>query len=191
MVVEPFTAGWSGYLTVSQAKAFVDDGGAILAHGMEHLPLSRLSETEIHRQLRDARVWLEETLDTTVAHYAAPDGEVDPDGMSIAPSYYASYRAAQGGLNVGGVDPYHLESDVVFRSTEPRDVLALVADAQERRGWRILVFHRFTEGSPDHRFPPEYNLADFEEILDGIVASGIDVVTTEEALRRLSCHAEP
>lgn len=190
LVVQPFVAGWSGYLSVPEARAFVDDGGAIVAHGMEHVPLSRLSVDEIRRQLEESRAWLEAHLETSVPHYAAPDGEADEDGREIARTSYASYRAARGGLNLPGVDPYFIESDVVHRFTAPSEVLAWVADAQERRGWRVLVFHRFTTGTPDERFPPQYNVSAFEEILDGIVASGVAVVTTEEALERLRCHAE-
>ena len=79
--------------------------------------------------------------------------------------------------------------DVVFASTTPGEVFSLIEQARERRGWRILIFHRFTTGTPDNRFPPQYSLRDYEAVLDEVVASGLDVVTTEQGLARLACTA--
>lgn len=103
--VQPFTGGWSGYLTVEQARTLVADGHEIVSHGMEHLSLSGLTREEVERQMRESRTWLEENLHTPVHHYAAPNGEFGATGMEVAKSYYDSYRGATGGMTYAGADP--------------------------------------------------------------------------------------
>lgn len=75
----------------------------------------------------------------------------------------------------------------MLASHSPDDVAALIEVAGAARGWRILVFHRFLTGPADDRFPPEYPIADFEQVLDHLLASGLDVVTVEEGLARIAC----
>jgi peptidoglycan/xylan/chitin deacetylase (PgdA/CDA1 family) len=56
---DPIDGGWSGYMTLAQLRVLRDSGWSIVSHSLSHRDLTTLSTSELHRELRDSKAWLE------------------------------------------------------------------------------------------------------------------------------------
>lgn len=93
------TAAWvgrRGHLDWPQVRELRACGMAIGAHGWDHRPLSALSPRELARQLRDARLLIEEHVGAPPDFLALPRG-AGSAGV-VAAAFQAGYRAIAGSL---------------------------------------------------------------------------------------------
>ncbi|HET9306920.1 MAG TPA: polysaccharide deacetylase family protein [Candidatus Sulfotelmatobacter sp.] len=66
--------GKPGYLNHSQVRDLAGMGFELGCHSMTHAYLTDLSETDLHREVADAKTQLEQILGTAVHHFSCPGG---------------------------------------------------------------------------------------------------------------------
>ena len=184
-ITERVGAGWTGYLTMAQAQALAADGHEIGSHTMSHKNLSQMTDAQIEDQLRLSKQWLEANFNRPIRDFASPFGAYDSRVVAAAKRHYRTHATVEPGLNYRSADLYRLKRYTVTSGMTPAQIRTLVQQAQSTRGWLILLFHDFTSGTPSDQY--RYRGSDFETVLDDLEASGIDVVTTSQALDRLRC----
>lgn len=184
-ITERVGTGWSGYLTMAQAQALAADGHELGSHTTSHENLTQMTDAQIEDQLRISKQWLEANFGRSIAHFATPFGAYDSRVVASARRHYQTHSTVENGLNYRGADLYRLKRYTVTTGMTPAQIRALVQQAQSSRGWLILLFHDFTAGTPSDQY--RYRISDFETVLDDLAASGVDVVTTSQALARLRC----
>jgi peptidoglycan/xylan/chitin deacetylase (PgdA/CDA1 family) len=186
LITDPIDQHWSGYLNLTQARAFISDGDEIASHTLTHPHLPTLSDAGIDDELRLSKQWLQDNLGVTATDFASPFGEYNDTVIADAKRYYQTHSTVNHGLNFPSTDLYHLRRETVFDSTTPAQIRSWVQNAQSSNGWLILLFHNFVTDTPPDAY--HYRIADFQTVLDDLAAAGIDVVTVEQGVKRLRCQ---
>lgn len=152
------------------------------SHSVTHRRLTELDDGQVADELRRSRDDLEDLLGRRVELFAAPFGTTDHRVSAEARRTYRHQRLLGGAVNVArGFDPWSVRS-LAPKSTTPLDELAAhLAVARRRRGWLVLCWHRVGE---DLDSPWNVGEEAFRAQLDLIADSGIEVVSTAEALDR-------
>lgn len=55
---DPIDLHWNGYMTLAQLRTLHRAGWSIVSHSLSHRDLTHLSDSELHRELRDSKAWL-------------------------------------------------------------------------------------------------------------------------------------
>jgi len=76
--------GTSGYLTPDQARELDSLGFEIGCHSMTHPYLSDLSDTELGREIVDAKLQLEDMVGHAISHFSCPGGRYDERTLETA-----------------------------------------------------------------------------------------------------------
>lgn len=75
------TAGWTaarpGYMDWTQLRSLVDAGHSIGAHGWSHMFLTRCTSAQLDRELRQARLTLEDRLGVSITTMSLPGGRAN------------------------------------------------------------------------------------------------------------------
>lgn len=177
--------GWTGYLTMPQARQLVAEGHEIGSHSVTHRDMTTLTEQESDDELRQSKQWLQTNLGVTAEHFVTPFGAYDQRVVAAAKRHYESHGTVESGLNFPGDDAYRLKRVPVLSTTTPSEIRTLLQQARAERGWVILLFHKFTTSTPTAS--DDYRVSDFEQVLDDIVASGLPVVTVEQGVTQTRC----
>jgi peptidoglycan/xylan/chitin deacetylase (PgdA/CDA1 family) len=106
------TTGWTGtragYMDWSELRALHEAGHSIGAHGWSHALLPRCNDAELDKELRGARLFLEEKLGTEIVTMSFPGGRYDKRVLK------ACHQAGYTRLYTSEPRP-HLLGDVVGR----------------------------------------------------------------------------
>jgi peptidoglycan/xylan/chitin deacetylase (PgdA/CDA1 family) len=140
------TAGWTGnkpgYMGWQELRALVEAGQVIGAHGWSHTLLTHCNATELHHELSDAKLTLEDHLGTAVTTMSLPGGRYNSRVLDSC--YKAGYTqvftsipkaerdlAAPtiGRLNIRG----NMTLDWLARLFQPGDKLLSSLERQYRR----------------------------------------------------------
>jgi peptidoglycan/xylan/chitin deacetylase (PgdA/CDA1 family) len=103
-------------LTWDDLRGHAERGVEIGSHGVTHARLTRLSDDEVRRELRDSRQAVEDELGRPCPDFAYPYGEHDERvrGLARAAGYERAY-----GLREGGNDPFALHRLDLYRRHSP------------------------------------------------------------------------
>lgn len=156
-------------MTSAQIQTLIDDGFEIGSHTLTHPFLTRLSEEEADRELRESKKRIEEEYGISVESVAFPYGDRDKTIIDIAKNIYRNARAVYNDKPVGFfLDSFGLESD-----TNAEKICDYIDYAYEKDKWLVLTFHDIVEDPGKW----DTSLDDFKTILDCAEASFIKVDT--------------
>lgn len=131
--------GKRGYLTWQQAKEMSRNGISIQSHTSNHRPLSKLSNSQAAKELKESRQLIQEKIGQPVQYIAYPEGSYNRLIKQLTEK--AGYR---GGFSIryGTVDSasdrFNLERIAIFRTSDTfRDFLRRIhyASNYEQYGW--------------------------------------------------------
>jgi peptidoglycan/xylan/chitin deacetylase (PgdA/CDA1 family) len=103
-------------MTWDELRGHAERGVQIGSHGVTHAHLTRLTDDEVRRELRDSKQAVEDELGRRCPDFAYPYGEHDERvrGLARAAGYERAY-----GLREGGNDPFALHRLDLYRRHSP------------------------------------------------------------------------
>ncbi len=141
----------------------------------------------VEDDLVDARAWLMRYGFHGHHHCAYPGGDFSNGGSNVLPivgRYFTScrtiYQRQREALPPS--DPLKLRVLYVTNTTSRAAVELAVDRARDNHEWIILVFHKLVSGEP--AATTEWKISDFEQLVEHVAASGIEVATVASALAR-------
>jgi len=108
--------GTTGYLTSDQVRQMDALGFEIGCHSMTHPYLSDLSDTELSREIVDAKLHIEQILGRPIGHFSCPGGRYDQRTLETARR--AGFRTVANSrfrANSAGTNPYGLGRVAMLR----------------------------------------------------------------------------
>jgi peptidoglycan/xylan/chitin deacetylase (PgdA/CDA1 family) len=171
--------GWDGYLTWSQIQELGAAGWETGSHSVTHSDLTSLSTEDLISELEDSKTALE-NHGLTVKTFASPYGLVNNQVTSYIANYYESAVDGPDGLNTYPFSDYAIRGLEVTNSIAVDTVKSQIDLAVSNNQWLIILFHKIVESTPQESY--EYNVDDFEEIVDYVNQQNIPVVTVSEGL---------
>jgi peptidoglycan/xylan/chitin deacetylase (PgdA/CDA1 family) len=109
--------GKPGHLSQSQVRELSGMGFEIGCHSMTHPYLTDLNDTELHREVAEAKVQLEQILGTAVQHFSCPGGRYDKRVADMAVrAGYRSVATSRIAMNFRSSTPFDLARVAVMRS---------------------------------------------------------------------------
>lgn len=98
-------------LTWNDAKAFLDSGGEIGSHTMNHINFAAESQEIISNELIDSRKLIERRLNNKAVHFSYPFGKQNNKSeiYDIVRTHYRSAVTIEEGINKCGSDVYNLK----------------------------------------------------------------------------------
>jgi peptidoglycan/xylan/chitin deacetylase (PgdA/CDA1 family) len=115
------TSGWSGqpgYLAHSQIRELSSLGFEIGCHSMSHLYLTDLDDAGLHREIVDAKLFLEQVISRPVEHFSCPGGRFDRRVANVArDAGYRTVATSETDANTPETDSFALGRVAVMRST--------------------------------------------------------------------------
>ena len=110
--------GKPGYLRHSQVRELAGMGFEIGCHSMTHAYLTDLNESDLHREVAEAKTQLEQILGTAVVHFSCPGGRHDRRASDVArKAGYHTVSTSRIHKNSSASDPFALGRIAVMRST--------------------------------------------------------------------------
>lgn len=129
--------GQRGYLNHQQVRELSAAGFDIGCHSMTHPYLSDLSPSALDKEIRLAKLELEQIVGKPVLHFSCPGGRWSRQAAEVAKaSGYASVSSSRIGANAGATDAFNLARIAVTRGMP----IAQFQDICEARGiWRLQL----------------------------------------------------
>ncbi|MFZ0772488.1 MAG: polysaccharide deacetylase family protein [Candidatus Sulfotelmatobacter sp.] len=108
--------GRPGYLVERQVRELADAGFDIGCHSMTHPYLTDLADSDLNREIAEAKIRLEEMIDRPVHHFSCPGGRWSPNVSAIARrAGYSSIATSRIAMNRHTSDPFRLARIAVMR----------------------------------------------------------------------------
>ena len=108
--------GTPGYLSASQVRDLDAQGFQIGCHSMTHPYLSDLPETELKREVVDAKLQIETVVGHPIEHFSCPGGRYDRRTLEMARrAGFATVANSQFCANSPGTSPYELGRVAMLR----------------------------------------------------------------------------
>jgi peptidoglycan/xylan/chitin deacetylase (PgdA/CDA1 family) len=108
--------GTPGYLNADQVRELHAQGFEIGCHSMTHPYLSDLTETELKREIVDAKLQIETILGRAIKHFSCPGGRYDQRALRMArQAGFASVANSQFYANSPSTNPYELGRVAMLR----------------------------------------------------------------------------
>lgn len=182
------TSGFS-FITSEEVAALKEGGHELASHGYQHHNLTTLDTPSIDYQLEFAYRYFKQIHEQQDVSVSTPFGGTDSQVRYYARKYYASLRGTESGINTRhNFNPYNLLVLYIGNDTQPSKLAEALAEAKDRNGWLILVYHRIdtnTEGEP------VVSPAQFQRHLEIVDMSGVTVFPIAAALREIDSQAQP
>jgi peptidoglycan/xylan/chitin deacetylase (PgdA/CDA1 family) len=139
--------GRPGYLVASQVRNLSDAGFDIGCHSMTHPYLSDLPDSDLNREIAEAKNQLEEMIGRPVHHFSCPGGRWSPRVAAVARrAGYHSVTTSRIAANHPQSDPFQLARVVVMREL----TLTAFQDLCRGRGLWRRQFRNFLQ-TTSHR----------------------------------------
>ncbi len=183
----------NGYLNLALLQKFQNEyGWNIVNHSRHHVPAAEryggdIGASELEQDITSgARFLVDNGINSAPNWYIYPFSSLDESTKAVVGKYYRFARTTQrGGAPFPFADPLGvttISSDAV-ESGEGKvfvpidNLIGRVDEAVAKDDPVIVTFHRIRSRDTD---PPGYELADFTDFLDHVVASGVPVLTFSE-----------
>lgn len=179
--------GTSSHMSVGQIKDFQNEGSEIASHTVDHLDLTTLNSSQVDTQLSQSQATLRQLFGSSVAtDFASPYGQYNYSVITAIKKYYGSHRSVDAGFNgKDGFDPYDIKVQNVNSDTTPAEVAGWVNHAIATNTWLVLVYHGVEDQVPSGD-PYTVSTSDLDTELAQVKASGVKVVTMNEALNEIT-----
>jgi len=110
--------GRPGYLVPQQVRQLSDAGFDVGCHSLTHPYLSGLSRPELVREIRDAKIQLEQIIGRPVHHFSCPGGRWSAAAAYVAQEAgYRSVASSRVGMNRVTTNPFNLARVAIMRGT--------------------------------------------------------------------------
>lgn len=117
-------------------------------------------------------------------HFAYPLGKTNSSWVipQVRQIFRSARRAGGGAETLPPADWHLLRAYNLTPETTPEQFRARVTQAQAQGEWLILMVHKLVADTPTS--PLEYNIEKFEELVEVVHQSGIQVMTVDEVWQR-------
>lgn len=177
--------GVSGKMTEAQIATLHREGWDICCHAFADATHDArtitLHERDVEADMISVKTWCRERGYRGEYYYASPGGDYDNGTVSRLDLIRKHFKIHRG-INTRQSetnpisDPHKLRTIYVTSSTTAQLVKDRIDCAMlDSKGIAVLTFHRLVAGTPG--INTEYQISNFEAILDHIVAQGYDVTT--------------
>ena len=176
----------SYYMTQSQINAFYAAGHEIGSHTVDHKSLTGLSTAKVDQELSNSKSTLE-ALFPPINNFSIPNGDYNASVITEIKNYYRSARTSNLGFNtLSTFDPYGIECQYITYSTSLGDLQSWLAQAAQDKAWLVILYHGVDNPHPSS--DGEYSITSqtFSDQLNAITASGLPVVTVQQALDEIT-----
>jgi len=180
------------FMTIDQARAIALAGHEIGDHTMTHPHLPTLSSEDVRREMVECQSFLAEKLGVAperITSFASPFGDFDSAVVDQARTLFSSHRTTQAVLNTPASDPYALGGVSLGVGHHGRpvestgNIASFVRQAADEKKWLILLVHGIVDGKPFR--PTDFQLSDFDALLDQVDDADLRVVTMEQGVDEL------
>src|SRR3989344_1526483 len=180
LAVPTHLVGAEAYMSWAQVRRVQHKGWEITSHTRNHsCDEHALTPEIVESELKGAK----EDLDSQGVgsdHFVTPCGIQASIVKEVAKKYYLSFRTTEFGVNVLPLtDMYTITANSLEVNTSVDEVKEWIKEAEEKRGWLILVFHQIDESNSQYSISP-FTL---QEIVEAVSASKIQVVVPTEAMK--------
>lgn len=167
---------------IGTINAIKNKGHEMGSHTITHPDLTTLSGTQLIKELRDSKSYLQSVLGVPINYFATPYGAYNTPVLAEISKHYTVHRTVDAGYNSkDNFDQTRLKVQNVLNTTSAAEVQQWVDKAYEERTWLILVLHRVANDPGPYDTTP----ALFKQQLQVLQAKGIPVVTITQALNEL------
>lgn len=151
-------------------------------HTFDHINCRAATAQALEDQARRSKAFLAQHGITDVASFAFPFGAADYAAKQMMSETGMALRGVKPGLNRGTID-LHMLKACGLQDNEGGTASAKsgLTTLSEQSGWQIIFTHDVRENPSPWGVTP----AAFETLLDDIAASGAEVLTVGEMVRRL------
>lgn len=179
--------GTASHMSASQISDFQTGGSEIASHTVDHTDLTTLSSSQADVELSQSQATLRQLFGSSVAaDFASPYGQYNYPVITAIKTYYRSHRSIDAGFNSkDGFDPYDVKVQNVNSDTTPAEVAGWVNHAIATKTWLVLVYHGVEDQVPSGD-PYTVSTSDLDNELAQVKASGVKVVTMNEALNEIT-----
>ncbi|NOZ68346.1 MAG: polysaccharide deacetylase family protein [Deferribacteres bacterium] len=180
--------GSPGRMTLENLHELESAGWETAGHSKTHQNLTTLSDTELYTEVAGNDQWLRDN-GLTNSVFAYPYNKFNMDVINEVSDYF---DAARGGWTVlyhdgtsnplDRINPYNLKYELASPMVESSTIAFAkdkVTAAVANNMWLILHFHTIDSGEL------QVTSDEFEDFLEHVYNSGIDVLTVSEALGRM------
>jgi peptidoglycan/xylan/chitin deacetylase (PgdA/CDA1 family) len=177
--VMPDQVGLEGYMSLDELRVLADTYGWEL--GAHHFtPFTEMDDALLAETVRGVQRYFERNhLRGGGQHLAYPLGKIDSKRvLPMARRFFTTARlAAAGPETLPPGDPHRLRAYNVLSTTTPEEIGGAAKRAREHGEWLILMFHFLVE---EPEIDTAYGIEHFEEMLQAIAESGVEVRTVGE-----------
>jgi peptidoglycan/xylan/chitin deacetylase (PgdA/CDA1 family) len=132
--------GTPGYLNASQVRDLDTQGFQIGCHSMTHPYLSDLPESELKREIADAKLHIESMVGHPIEHFSCPGGRYDQRTLQMARlAGFVTVANSQFSANSSGTSPYELGRVAMLRDLTTEE---FSATCQGRGLWKKRLQHQ-------------------------------------------------
>lgn len=133
-------------MTWQQMNILISHGHEIGAHSASHRKLARLSPEEIHREVVDSKLLLDEHLDRPAQFFCYPAGSYTQEVVvTVKQAGFLGACTVRPGANYPGSDPFLLKRTEISRFDSLWDFQKKMAGAYDWLHAAIQQVHRVTE----------------------------------------------
>lgn len=185
--VMPDEVGDSGKMTEAQIDKLHDLGWGIGGHHATNMRDLTVKEAEY--EIKKTKDWLNARGYRGKEHWAWPNGYYTPELMKVLEKYYATGRTIDGfNQPLGYLVDGKVNSKTISNTTTVSAIEGWIDDAVANNEWLILNWHYLV---PSASISTEYDIADFEDIVDYLIANDVEVRPYHEVVEKLAGQKEP
>ncbi|MEO0081964.1 MAG: polysaccharide deacetylase family protein [candidate division WOR-3 bacterium] len=166
------------FMNQAEVQELIDSCGIeVASHSMSHPFLTRLDSTKAWTEISQSKQVLESLFGTEVITFVYPYGDMNTRirRMTKQAGYRLGRAVVPGEPNLW-LEPYRLPTLELRRETNLADVKRTIA----RRRTTILLLHQIVASPSSFT---EWNLADFERLLEWMAATRVRVITLAQLYR--------
>lgn len=158
---------------------FYNNGHEICSHSVSHPFSTQLSPAQLADELTRSKQILESIIGTPVRNFATPYGDYNAAVTAEIMKNYGSHRTVDTGYNSkDNFDITRIRTQNMLSTTTIEEYQSWITRAQAENTWLVLLYHRVANNPG----PYDTMIADFDNQLAALKASGIAVVTWQQAL---------
>ncbi len=178
--VMPDEIGTPGFLTENQVDSLDELGWGISGH--LNINLRYLDLNEVETKISQVSSWLKTRDYTGKNHFAYPNGSYNTRIQDIVLRYFSTARTIDGfNQPLEHIVSGNVNSRTIGYRNSTELLKAQIDDAIANNEWLILNFHKLVETAIDDI---EYNISDFQEIIDYLYESGVTVLPYHEVIEQ-------
>ncbi len=169
------------YMNPTMITEMHNNGHEIGSHTRTHPHLPQLSTQAMLSEVNDSKQALIDIGITPVETFVYPYGEFNASIIqAVKDAGYIGARTVNRGYNTSATDNYVLLEQEIQNTTTFADVKSWVDTAIAQDRWLVLTFHQVDDTGSQYGNSP----ALFQQIVDYVAATNVDVVTLEEGIKQ-------